>query len=193
VVSTRPSRPSGSTAGVGHILEINKMNIDQQLQILENTYILGLSALALFSSEKILPILEESHVKFGKYTIPFDQVATLLRDVDKRNAAEKEYILLLLRALIKETYEIIKARCNVTGKVKEFKSQKWYHFSRLIRNCISHNYLFDFKKEDLALLPVKWSHCTIDCSMNGKPISLKFFGYVEVIYWNLILLGRPGS
>jgi len=52
-----------------------------------------------------------------------------------------------------------------------------------LRNCITHNYKFDFSKYDKSLLPVSWKNKTITLSMKGKFIEDSFFSPIDA--WEL--------
>jgi len=156
-----------------------------QLENAKNNYILGLAAISLFSNEKVYPVLEESQAKFGTYTIEFKQVKNLLIKPADRKIAVKEFITSQIRALIKESFELIKNYSDETNQDSKFKLEPWYQFARIIRNCLSHNFKFEFRKYDKTLLPVTWKSRTIDTSMDGKHLELKFFGYVET--WELFM------
>ena len=158
---------------------MTKEELTSQLTNAKNNYVLGLAAISLFSNEGTHPILEESHAKFGPYTVEFKQVKNLLIDPADRDIAVKEFLLSQLRALIKESFELIKNYCNETGQSTKFSTQSWYSFARMIRNCLSHNFKFEFSKYDRSLLPVTWHGRTIHASMDGEHLALAFFGYVE--------------
>lgn len=162
---------------------MTKKELMSQLENAKNNYILGLSAISLFSNEKVYPILEESHAKFGTYTVEFKQVKNLLMKPADRDIAVKEFLTSQIRALIKESFELIKNYCDETKQDSKFKTEPWYQFARMIRNCLSHNFKFEFRKYDKSLLPVSWNTRTIDAAMEGKHLELKFFGYVET--WEL--------
>ena len=162
---------------------MTKSELMSQLENAKNNYILGLSAISLFSNEKVYPLLEESHATFGTYTVEFKQVKNLLIKPADRGIAIKEFLTSQIRALIKESFELIKNYCYETKQGSKFKAEPWYQFARMIRNCLSHNFKFEFKKYDKSLLPVSWKTRKIDAAMDGKDLELKFFGYVET--WEL--------
>jgi len=164
---------------------MTKKELMSQLENTKNNYILGLAAISLFSNEKVYPVLEESHAKFGTYTIEFKQVKNLLIKPADRKIAVKEFITSQIRALIKESFELIKNYSDETSQDSKFKLEPWYQFARIIRNCLSHNFKFEFREYDKTLLPVTWKSRTIDTSMDGKHLELKFFGYVET--WELFM------
>ena len=164
---------------------MTKKELMSQLENAKNNYILGLSAISLFSNEKVYPILEESHAKFGTYTVEFKQVKNLLMIPADRYIAIKEFLTSQIRALIKESFELIRNYCDETKQDSKFKAEPWYQFARMIRNCLSHNFKFEFRKYEKSLLPVSWKSRTIDATMDGKYLELKFFGYVET--WELFM------
>jgi hypothetical protein len=162
-----------------------KKELKSQLENAKNNYILGLSAISLFSNPKIYPILEESHARFGTYTVEFKQVKNLLMKPTDREIAVKEFLTSQIRALIKESFELIKNYCNETKHDPIFKAEPWYQFARMIRNYLSHNFKFEFTKYDKSILPVSWKGRTIDATLDGKHLELKFFGHVET--WELFM------
>ncbi len=164
---------------------MNKKELNSQLENAKNNYILGMTAISLLSNEKTYPLLEESGAVFGKYEIEFKQVASLLSNQSDRDIALKEYSISHIRALIKESFELIKNYCVESDQLSIYKSASWYQFARLIRNCISHNFKFEFNNYDKGILPVSWNNKTIDINSNGKYLELNFFGYVET--WELFL------
>ncbi len=162
---------------------MTKKGLMSQLENAKNNYILGLAAISLFSNEKVYPVLEESHAKFGTYTVEFKQVKNLLMKPVDRDIAVKEFLTSQIRALIKESFELIKNYCDATKQDSKFKAEPWFQFARMIRNCLSHNFKFEFREYEKRLLPVSWKSRTIDVSMDGNHLELKFFGYVET--WEL--------
>ena len=162
---------------------MTKHELLSQLENAKNNYILGLAALALFATEESYPVIEKSSCSFGSYSLSFDQVANLLKKREDKEIALKEFTKMLLRALVKESFELIKDYCDVSKQTSSFTSQLWYQFARMIRNCLSHNFRFEFRSHDKALLPVSWKGKTITREMDGSYLELSFFGYIEA--WEL--------
>lgn len=162
---------------------MTKPELISQLENAKNNYILGLAGISLFGSPEAYPILEKNHAAFGTYTVDFAQVVRLLRNTKDREIAIKEFLTSQIRALIKESFELIKDYCDGTGQAALFKAEPWYQFARMIRNCLSHNFKFEFNKHDKGLLPVSWKARTITSAMDGQHLELGFFGYVET--WEL--------
>lgn len=162
---------------------VTKADLLAQLVNARNNYVLGLAALSLFATREVYPILETQSASFGTYTVGFDQVSKLLRVTADRDIAIKEFLTMLLRALIKESFELIKDYSDQSGQASLLKGQIWYQFARIIRNCISHNFHFEFNSYDKGLLPVAWRSRTITAAMDRQPLPLSFFGYTEA--WEL--------
>ena len=162
---------------------MNKTELLSQLENAKNNFILVLASTSLFSNKKTYPILEELNCKFGKYSIPFKQVANMMKKENDRNIACKEFVNMGLRILIKESFELIKDYSENTNQKQIFQKQTWYQFARIIRNCLSHNFKFQFNPYDKTLLPITWKNKTIDISFDNTHLQLSFFGYVEA--WEL--------
>lgn len=148
-----------------------------KLENVRNNYILGVSAMSIFAEPSVREHLRMNHVAFGAYTIPFDQVAGLLASEADRKVALKEFLKMLIRALLKESYEVALDYAKQTNQALVFRSMPWWHFARLIRNCISLDFNFRFKKYDLNLLPVTWNGRTIHAGLDKKPLEMDFLGY----------------
>lgn len=84
---------------------------------------------------------------------------------------------MLLRALLKESFELVRDYSERTKQDALFRSQPWYQFARMIRNCISHNFHFHFTPHDLRHLPATWNGRTIDALLDKKPLAIAFLGY----------------
>ena len=162
---------------------MTKSELVSQLENAKNNYILGLAGISLFASPDSYPILEKSHAAFGKYTVQFAQVVHLLRIPKDREIAVKEFLTSQIRALIKESFELLKDYCDSSGQEPLLKAEPWYQFARMIRNCLSHNFRFEFNNYDKGLLPVSWAGRTITAAMDVQHLTLDFFGYVET--WEL--------
>jgi hypothetical protein len=162
---------------------MTKAELESQLTNAKNNYVLGLAAISLFGSSDAYPILDQNSAKFGTYSISFVQVANLLRNPEDRDIAVKEFYTSQLRALIKESFELLKDYCDESSQDTVLKAEPWFQFARIIRNCLSHNFRFEFNRYDKSLLPVTWNSRTIDLNMDGQHLKLEFFGYVEA--WEL--------
>lgn len=75
------------------------------------------------------------------------------------------------RAALKELFELTKAYCEATRQTQELKSQPWFQFWRVVRNCFSHDMRFTFNLYDRKLLPITWAGVTLDTSLDGKPLT----------------------
>ena len=162
---------------------ITKAELLSQIENVKNNYILGLSAISVLSEPFAAEHLRRSNCVFGGYVVDFHQVATLLADSTDRSLALKEFATMLIRGLLKESFEIVRTYTKSTQQSTKFKAQSWFHFFRLIRNCVSHNFHFEFRESDKKLLPVSWGGRTIDNSLDHQPLKIAFLGYDGV--WDL--------
>ena len=162
---------------------MDKAALVSQLENAKNNYVLGLAAISLFGSPETYPILQKKQAAFGRYTVQFAQVVHMFQNVSDRDITIREFLTSQIRALIKESFEMIKDYCDDTEQNAVFKGEPWHQFARMIRNCLSHNFKFEFNKYDRGLLPVSWGKQTITIDMDGQHLKLDFFGYVET--WEL--------
>lgn len=104
---------------------------------------------------------------------PFDQIEllSLLHDRDISKIAFSQLYDTVHRAALKELFEITKKYCQDTGQEHLLRSQPWYQFWRMIRNCFSHDFRFKFQDYDRKYLPVSWSGISLDLSIEGKPLT----------------------
>lgn len=162
---------------------MSKAELISQLQNAKNNCILSLAAVSLFADEMSFTRLRGKTGELGNYHVSFDQVASLLEQKTDREIALKEFAKMSLRALIKESFELLRDYCKSSGQNNSLKTQSWYQFARLIRNCLSHNFKFEFNGYDRNLLPVTWDQRSITISMEGTYLDLVFFGYDKA--WEL--------
>ncbi len=101
----------------------------------------------------------------------FPKVSLLIHDEAAMRIACEELYDSAHRSAIKELFPLTKLYCHQTGQLQALKSQPWFQFWRILRNCWSHDMTFNFNPDEKELLPVTWSGVTIDLSMNGKPIT----------------------
>ncbi len=101
---------------------------------------------------------------------PYDdtEIAALLFDEKVSKIAFGALYDTVHRSAFKELFEVTKEYCQHTNQVDLLKSQSWYQFWRIIRNCFSHDFKFHFKDYDRTKLPVSWNGIIIDSSLEGK-------------------------
>ena len=148
-----------------------------QLTNAKNNYVLGLAAMSLFSESSSIEHLRSSHASFGGYTVKFDQVNLLLALDNDRQIALKEFLTMLIRALLKESFELVREYSENSKQTNLLTAQPWYQFARLIRNCVSHDFHFRFTSNDMKKLPVTWNTRVVDAPLQGKPLTISFLGY----------------
>ena len=162
---------------------MDKDSLINQLEHIKNNYIIGLAAFSVFSSGKSYPLLNTHLATFGEYTVSFDQLTRLLQNSRDRDIALNEFLKMLMRTLIKESFENIKDYCTLTEQYDAFKAEPWYEFGRIIRNFLSHNCRFEFNKYDKERLPISWKGRAITIEMDRTTVGMNFFGNVET--WEL--------
>lgn len=102
---------------------------------------------------------------------PYTDILPLLRDETVLKHVLGELYDSVHRAALKELFETTKAYCQTTNQFDLLKTQPWYQFWRIVRNCFSHDMTFQFNEYDKPLLPVTWSGVTLDLSLEGKSLT----------------------
>jgi hypothetical protein len=154
-----------------------------RLMTVQNNYVLGLAALSMFSAPEALGTLKDSHATFGGFSVQFDQVRELLSNQSTRDESVKAFLVMLMCTLIKDSFELTRHHAKKAGLFSLLRSQSWYQFCRIIRNCIAHNYIIEFNSTDLSILPITWHDRSITAAMNNQELPLSFFGYAQA--WQL--------
>lgn len=132
---------------------------------------LSYASLVLWSYPDSPAFFEKLYGQLENIPKPFPGVVTFVRDdVAMRIACEELYDS-SHRAALKELFTLTKRYCANTNQLDRLKSQPWFQFWRLLRNCFAHDMVFNFNPAEKALLPVTWSGVTIDLTMNGKHLT----------------------
>ncbi|MBW4472339.1 MAG: hypothetical protein KME45_18335 [Stenomitos rutilans HA7619-LM2] len=181
--------------------KVNKQELLSQLNNAQNNFMLGIAALGLLVQEeshsvmeKLVCIITETSfsfvndvsqvrsqfhsnqfpIKFSSF--PLSVAANYIKIANKERIQEiqQEFFKMLLRSLLKESFEVIKEYCTNSNQLPLFRKQDWYHFARFVRNCLSHNFLIEYRDFDKKLLPVSWKGRSFTLCMNGKPIDASF-------------------
>ena len=152
----------------------NKQYLLNQLDNTSNTFVLGLVGATLLSDRKVLAGLPEQ-ATFEILKVRFVSVLPLLFHPTDAPLAISEFLKLLFRALLKESFEHIKAYSRHVGRFDKMRQAPWYDFARLIRNCLTHDGRFRFNKGDIRVLPVTWHGKCLDCSMTDQEMRFDFF------------------
>lgn len=129
------------------------------------------ASLILWSYPDTPGYFEDLYGRMKDIPRPFPGVVDLVHDdVSMRIACEELYES-AHRAALKELFPLTKLYCHETQQLDKLKAQPWFQLWRILRNCFSHDMVFNFSKDEKALLPVSWSGVTIDLSMNGRPLT----------------------
>jgi len=119
-----------------------------------------------------------SAMKIRDKWILFADLAKMLEQQTQREVITADFILNQLHALIRAPFELLRDYCEDFDKAvptlhlqNDLKNTAWYYFTKLIRNAISHNFRFEFNKQDKWRLPVTWNGITITPNMDGEAIT----------------------
>lgn len=148
-----------------------------------SNWVFSLAALELFSSdsEEVSNLLSDFNITFGAKKVPF---TAIYQPGGNLNFGIGEFAKMGLRVVITEAFELIWDYSKNSQQIEILKSKSWFHFTRLIRNGLSHNHKFVFDPRDKKILPVTWNNKTIDLSLEGKDLKIDIIGYEGV--WMLL-------
>jgi hypothetical protein len=166
-------------------LPAERETLAARLMTVQNNYVLGLASLALLTAPEAIPILQRESARFGGYDVQFGQVVALFSNTEHRDDACRSLLIMHMCSLIKDSFELCRHHCKIAGELSAMQGEPWYQFCRLIRNCIAHNFLLIFSARDITLLPLTWRGRTITHAMQGGPLPLQVFGYVEA--WEMFI------
>src|SRR5580700_4554573 len=114
---------------------MKKTDLIAQLELARQNHVIGLAALALFSNENSQKLLDKGVAAFGPYTLHFHEIARQLGEPERRDVMVAEFMKMLIRSLIKDSYDLVSDYCEGTGQLEDLKRREWYVFARLIRNA----------------------------------------------------------
>jgi hypothetical protein len=149
---------------------------------------LSYASLILWSHEDIPEFFDKFHREIDDVIKVFPHAATLINDEASMRIATEELYQSSYRSAVKELFPLTKLYCHQTGQLNDFKSQSWFQFWRILRNCWSHDMTFNLNPDEKSKLPLTWSGVTLDESINGKPLTHGVCSYKKM--YELIETGQ---
>jgi len=113
-----------------------------------------------------------------------DGIEPLILDKTVLKIAVDQFYMTILRAIVKELFEMVKTYCETTRQNDLLHIQEWYQVWRIIRNCFSHDFHFHFSNYDKKFLPISWKEIEIREDMDGKKITIGHFSNEKM--WVLV-------
>ena len=107
----------------------------------------------------------------------------LLKSKTKLIQAVDQLYLAMVRTAVAESFELTRDYCRNTTQTKALKAQDWFSVFRLLRNALNHNFRFEFRPEDLKLLPATWREITITAEHGGTDLTQKVLPPDVAIEW----------
>lgn len=170
-----------------------------QLDWVKNSYLLGFTASFLLSFAEFSNITKgikriELNNDDGALieAVDLDNMRKRLNDDEKRKSELHSFLMFQMKVSASEPFELIKdyckntcackGTCEETCNMAKWKKLEFYHFGRILRNCLSHNSNLEFNKDDIKkeIFPVSWGDKTITEDMDGKPLEKSVFKYNDV-------------
>lgn len=148
----------------------------------QNNFVLGVAAATLLADEQARNLLRGNSISYAGLTVPLEQVAALLANARDRDEHLKQFGVVLLRDLVTLAFELAEYHANRAGRSGQLQAEPWYAFADVVRNCVSHNFRISFRRSKKKL-PIVWRDRCLTVDMDGKPMSLDFFGWLQA--WQL--------
>jgi hypothetical protein len=153
---------------------MNKAEILYSLQIAYYNALLSFGATTLFANEKIHSTLEISRLKGSMFELKMDEITELLRDEKARQILLQNFMGMATRTFMKESFERVRKYCTLNGYDKELSEQPWYHYARMVRNCLSHDFILHYNEYDKSLLPVTYHNAEFTLDLDDKNIPSEY-------------------
>ena len=141
---------------------MSKEKLISQLKNAKNNYILALQSEKLFKNSSVI-----NHIEYDT-----------LRDIliKKNNDTDillYEYKKSNYRQVISDSIELVKQYCKKTKQLKIFHKSELFCFVKVFRNALVHDFKFNFLKEEIEKLPLKWRDYTLDEKLKGIDVNFR--------------------
>ena len=162
------------------MLANTKIDLLQDLDAINNNFMLGMAAAYLLNHPDAKMMLRDVHLAFipqgaprerenASIEIPIEVVIGALEQPEIRESLITSFRNQVFRTTLSETLEAIKEYCVNTRQSKVLLDADWYNFTRLIRNALTHDGILRFDKK--ARPPVEFFRWRLEASDEGKHLS----------------------
>lgn len=143
-----------------------------------NTFLYGLVCPHLVTPEAWKDVSSRAAVFRGRAAdveIELGPLSKRILDPSLQVGFNRNYENSLLRALIRESHELILLYCHETSQSKVYQAEPWFQFVRILRNVVSHKDGGCLREWPPALLKrgitsVSWRGRRFDVGMLGSPV-----------------------
>ena len=164
-------RPDGSNG-------LTKEELLNGLNNLLNNFLYGLVCPKLVTPEVWSEASRKAAVFKGReieIQIQLGPLSKRILDPRLRVGFTRNYENSLLRALVRESHELILLYCEQTDQFRIYEAEPWFQFARILRNIVSHKeggILREWPKSLLAngIISVAWRDRTFDTTMVGTAL-----------------------
>ncbi|NUQ35279.1 MAG: hypothetical protein HUU29_10095 [Planctomycetaceae bacterium] len=140
---------------------------------------MGLIALPVFNSPNGLQVIEKATIDLETGRMQGGPIAALLRDPSLGDDLKNEFFKAQMRLALKEAFEVCKTYCKNTQQFQNMRGTSWYHFARIVRDAVTHDFHIDTENKESRLLPLTWRYWTITPEMTGKQVSAGLKGFIS--------------
>ena len=162
---------------------MHKNDLLKQMQNCRNNLLFSLAAATVISTEESHEILNKSSANFGGFQFDCSQIPAILGNAQDRQIFIQEFVNHAFRALLKESFELVKVYSNSTSQFRKFQSFSSYYLHRLLRNAVSHDFIWDLKNTNgnfYHYLPLTWKDVEVTAQHHGTPVVLEHITYAHM-------------
>lgn len=146
----------------------------------KNNYRLMYILMALTGQDDVMAEFLYLYQHLDEKVKVIDGIEPLVLDKKILNIAVEQLHITILRAIVKELFEVMKTYCEISGQIGLLKSQDWYQLWRIIRNSFSHDFHFRFSEHDKKYLPISWKGIEIREDMDGQKMTTGHISYEKI-------------
>ena len=150
----------------------------------KNNYRLAYVLIALSSQDDVMNDFLHLYQTMDPKLKVIDGIEPLILDKIVLKIAVDQFHMTVLRAIVKELFEVMNNYCKNTDQNDLLHSQDWYHVWRIIRNCLSHDFHFRFNNYDKKFLPISWNGIEIREDMDCEQMTIGHFSFQNL--WSLV-------
>lgn len=132
--------------------------------------------------------IKEAHSYLKSASVFIDEIAIDLNEISEEilkngnadNQLIRDALVLTISKVISTAFEALRDYTNDTSQKDEFEKQSWYNYAYHLRNCFSHNYLFDFSQcNHKKKFPASFKGKVIEPSLHGKEVTLDLLSWKD--------------
>lgn len=117
--------------------------------------------------ERLLESLQKSTLTINNDKVDFSTLVTSLSKDSQYETIIDHMVNLAIKNAVTDYFESIRKYCERTQQSTIFQNQQWHNYAKLIRNGLSHDYVWDFSRQPESIFPVTYKQITINHDLDS--------------------------